>query len=84
MAKKPKNENISDIIDRIEEDLITLRDKVEELENHECDTDDNDFEDEDEDEQIVLKIAREIVKKLWLSQQEFEYELNIHSLFNNT
>lgn len=50
MAKKPKNENISDIIDRIEEDLITLRDKVEELENHECDTDDNDFEDEDEDE----------------------------------
>ncbi len=32
MAKK-KQETVSDIIDRIEEDLMTLRDKVEELEN---------------------------------------------------
>ena len=51
MAKKPKNETIQDIIDRIEEDLITLRDKVIELEDHECDSDsDDDFEDEDEDD----------------------------------
>lgn len=51
MAKKPKNETIQDIIDRIEEDLITLRDKAIELEDHECDSDsDDDFEDEDEDD----------------------------------
>ena len=52
MAKKPKNETISDIIDRIEDDLITLRDKVDELENHDCDSDsDEDFEDDDSDEE---------------------------------
>jgi hypothetical protein len=52
MAKKPKNETIQDIIDRIEEDLITLRDKAIELEDHECDSDsDNDFEDEDDSEE---------------------------------
>lgn len=51
MAKKPKNETIQDIIDRIEEDLITLRDKAIELEDHECDSDsDDNFEDEDEDD----------------------------------
>jgi len=51
MAKKPKNETIQDIIDRIEEDLITLRDKAIELEDHECDSNsDDDFEDEDEDD----------------------------------
>ena len=44
MAKK-KEETLSDIIDRIEEDLITLRDKVDELENQEDDS----WEDEDED-----------------------------------
>lgn len=50
MAKKPKNETIQDIIDRIEEDLISLRDKVTELEDHECDSNsDDDFEDEDEE-----------------------------------
>jgi hypothetical protein len=43
MAKK-KKQTVSDIIDRIEEDLMTLRDKVEELENHEC------CEEEDEDD----------------------------------
>ncbi len=48
MAKK--KETIQDIIDRIEEDLISLRDKVEILEDHECDSD-NDFEDEDEDDE---------------------------------
>jgi hypothetical protein len=45
MAKK-KEETLSDIIDRIEEDLITLRDKVDELENQEDDS----WEEEDEDE----------------------------------
>jgi hypothetical protein len=45
MAKK-KEETLSDIIDRIEEDLITLRDKVDELENQE----DESWEEEDEDE----------------------------------
>jgi hypothetical protein len=46
MAKK-KEETLTDIIDRIEEDLITLRDKVEEMENQEEELD----EDEDEDEE---------------------------------
>jgi uncharacterized protein YlxW (UPF0749 family) len=45
MAKK-KEETLSDIIDRIEEDLITLRDKVDELENQEDDS----WEKEDEDD----------------------------------
>jgi hypothetical protein len=51
MAKKPKNETIQDILDRIEEDLISIRDKAEELENHECDSDsdDEDFDDSDEE-----------------------------------
>jgi hypothetical protein len=52
MAKKPKTESISDIIDRIEDDIMTLRDKVDELENHDCDSDsDDDFEDDDSDEE---------------------------------
>ncbi len=53
MAKKPKSESISDIIDRIEDDIMTLRDKVDELENHDCDSDsdsDDDFEDEGDEE----------------------------------
>ena len=52
MAKKPKNESIQDIIDRIEEELIELRDKAVELEDHVCDSDsdsDEDFEDDDEE-----------------------------------
>ena len=48
MPKKKKSESISDILDRIDDDLLTLREKVEELENHECDSDD-DFEELDED-----------------------------------
>lgn len=48
MAKK--KETIQDILDRINEDIETIREKVEELESHECDNDD-DFEDEDEDEE---------------------------------
>jgi hypothetical protein len=52
MEKKPKTENISDILDRIDDDLITLRDKFDELENHDCDSDsDEDFEDDDSDEE---------------------------------
>jgi HEPN domain-containing protein len=55
MAKKPKNESIQDILDRIQEDIDIIRDKAEELENHDCDSDsdddfDDDFLDEDEDE----------------------------------
>ncbi len=49
MAKKSKIETINDIIDRIEDDLITLREKIDELENYESDSDDSDdFEEEDE------------------------------------
>ena len=52
MAKKPKNESIQNILDRIQEDIDTIRDKAEELENHECDSDsdsDDDFDDDDEE-----------------------------------
>ncbi len=52
MGKK-KNETIQDIIDRIEEDLITLRDKAIKLEDHDCDSDSDesdDWSDEDEDD----------------------------------
>lgn len=48
MAKK-KKETVSDIIDRIEDDLITLREKVEELENHECEEENEDDSEEDTD-----------------------------------
>lgn len=45
MAKKPKSETIQDILDRINEDIETIREKVEELES---DTE-SDFDEEDED-----------------------------------
>lgn len=45
MAKKPKNETISDILDRIQEDIDSVREKAEELENHDCC--DSDSEDEE-------------------------------------
>ena len=55
MAKK--KQSIEDIMDRIQEDLDTLRDKVIELEDNQCqcndddeDLDDDIDEDEDEDE----------------------------------
>ena len=51
MGKK-KQETIQDILDRIQEDNDSIRDKADELENHDCDSDsdlDDDFEDEDED-----------------------------------
>ncbi len=52
MAKKPKTYSICDILDRIDDDIMTLRDKVDELENHDCDSDsDEDFEDDDSDEE---------------------------------
>jgi len=50
MVKRPKNETIQDILDRIEEDLITIRDKADAFENHDCDSDDDDFEDESDDD----------------------------------
>lgn len=52
MAKKPKNESIQDILDRIQEDIDSIREKAEDLENHDCDSDsdsDDDFEDDDEE-----------------------------------
>jgi len=51
MVKKPKNETIQDILDRIEEDLISIRDKADEFENHDCDSDSDsdDFDDDDEE-----------------------------------
>ena len=53
MAKK--KQSIEDIMDRIQEDLDTLRDKVIELEDNQCQCNDDedlddDIEDEDEDE----------------------------------
>jgi len=45
MAKKPKNETISDILDRIEEDINSVREKAEEMEDHDCcDSDESDEE----------------------------------------
>ena len=51
MGKK-KNETIQDILDRIQEDIDTIREKAEDLENHDCesDSDSDDWSDEDEDE----------------------------------
>ena len=44
-----KRETIGDILDRIEEDLMTLREKVEEeMENQEDHDDDDSYDDEDE------------------------------------
>lgn len=48
MGKK-KNETIQDILDRVEEDLISIRDKADELENQDSDSDD-DFEDDSDDD----------------------------------
>ncbi len=50
MAKKPKNESIQDILDRIQEDIDTIRDKADELENHDCDSDYDSDEDEEDSE----------------------------------
>jgi len=52
MAKK-KKETIQDIIDRIEEDLSTLRDKAIEAEENQCQCSDSDddFNDDEDDEE---------------------------------
>jgi len=47
MPKKKKEDTLSDIIDRIEEDLEALRDKAAEVEE---DQEDDSWEDEEEDE----------------------------------
>ncbi len=54
MAKK--KETIEDILDRIQEDMDTLRDKINDLENEKCDHDEDsdDYEDEDEHEEKSL------------------------------
>jgi hypothetical protein len=46
MPKKKKEDTLSDIIDRIEEDLEALRDKAAEIEDQEEES----WEDEEEDE----------------------------------
>jgi len=51
MGKK-KEDTIQDIIDRLEEDLITLRDKVQELEDNQCECDSSDDDDEFEDDDL--------------------------------
>lgn len=50
MGKK-KNETIQDILDRIQEDIDAIRDKAEELENHDCDSDSDESDDWSEDEE---------------------------------
>ena len=55
MAKKPKNESIQDILDRIQEDIDILRDKAQDLEDNQCECDSSEesddwSDDEDEDE----------------------------------
>ena len=55
MAKKPKNESVQDILDRIQEDIDILRDKAQDLEDNQCqcdsdsDSDEDDFDDDDEE-----------------------------------
>ena len=49
MAKRKQSETIEDILDRIEEDIQSIRDKVWELEENQEDEDDDSFDDEDEE-----------------------------------
>ena len=49
MAKKKKEETMEEIIDRIDDDLQKLRDKVWQMEADDQ-VEDEDFDDEDEDE----------------------------------
>ena len=52
MAKKKKEETMEEIIDRIDDDLQKLRDKVWEMESDDqIEDEDYDSEDEDEDEE---------------------------------
>jgi len=50
MPRKKKEETIDDIIDRIESDLETIRDKAVEDQNWEDDIDEDEDEEEDEEE----------------------------------
>ena len=50
MAKKKKEETMEDIIDRIDEDLQKLRDKVWDMESDDKIEDDDDFEDEEDED----------------------------------
>ena len=50
MAKRKQSETIEDILDRIEEDIQSVRDKVWQLEENQEDEDDDSFDDEDEEE----------------------------------
>jgi len=50
MPRKKKEETIDDIIDRIESDLETIRDKAVEDQNWEDDIDEDEDEEEEEDE----------------------------------
>ena len=49
MAKRKQSETIEDILDRIEEDIQSVRDKVWQLEENQEDEDDDSFDDEDEE-----------------------------------
>ena len=57
MAKKPKNESVQDILDRIQEDIDILRDKAQDLEDNQCECDSSDdssddwSDDEDEEDE---------------------------------
>ena len=69
MAKK--KETIQDIIDRIEEDLITLRDKAIELEDSACDHDEDDYEDdEDEDEEEQLHYCNRLPDRYGYTREQ--------------
>ena len=50
MPKKKKEETLEDIIDRIEEDLQTLRHKVWDMQSDDQ-VEDDDFDDDEEDEE---------------------------------
>ena len=55
MVKK-KKDTLEDIMDRIQEEIDTLRDKVYDLENNQCecgssDSSDSDWEEEDDEEE---------------------------------
>ena len=55
MVKK-KKDTLEDIMDRIQEEIDTLRDKVYDLENNQCECDssdssDSDWDDSEEDEE---------------------------------
>jgi hypothetical protein len=50
MPKKKKEETIEDILDRIEQDITVIREKLWDMEADDKVEDDDDFDDEDEDE----------------------------------